>query len=53
MIKTGRTILRIVFIGFLAIFAIGKIVDAKSGGSLKEKRVRHVNKTTSEFDELW
>lgn len=53
MIKTGRTILRVLFIGFLVVFAIIKILDTRSDENLVEKRVRHVDNTTSEFDELW
>jgi len=53
MLKTSRTILRVVFIGFVLIFAIVKIFDIKPKEIIKEKRVRHVDHTTSEFDELW
>ena len=51
MLKKINKVLRTVFIGFILIYTIVKIFDVVPKDT-KEKRVRHVDKTTSEFDEL-
>lgn len=50
-IKKLNSILRVVFIGFIAIYGIIKIFDVVP----KQKKQRSVSaeKRTSEFDELW
>jgi len=53
MLKNGRAVLRVVFIGFILIFTIIKVFNIEPKEMIKEKRVRHVDHTTSEFDELW
>lgn len=52
MLKKINKVLRIIFIGFILIYGIVKIFDVVPKEK-EEKRVRHVDKTTSEFDELW
>ena len=52
MLKKINKVLRVVFIGFIVIYGIIKIFDVVPKGD-GEKKARHVDNTTSEFDELW
>jgi hypothetical protein len=53
MIKKGRKVMRFLLIFGLLIYVIAKVFDAGTKASVKERRVRHVDRTTSEFDEIW
>lgn len=52
MLKKINKVLRIIFVGFILIYGIIKIFDVVPKIN-EEKRVRHGDHTTSEFDELW
>lgn len=53
MIKKGRKVMRVLLIVGTLIYVISKIFDTDSKTRVKERRVRHVDRTTSEFDEIW
>lgn len=51
MIKKINKVLRVVFIGFVAIYGIVKIFDIVP--KEKKQRTAAAEERTSEFDELW
>lgn len=50
-IKKVNSVLRVVFIGFIAIYGIVKIFDVVP--KKKKQQPASAEKRTSEFDELW